>query len=141
VIVVDASAAVDLLLRRSAANQIADLMRENEDDVHAPELIYVEAVSALRRRVVAGDSSSRRAAEAIDDLLSLPLEIHPHRPLVRRAWGLRDNLSAYDAAYVALAQSLGDGGVPLLTTDASLARAAHERGRVAAILAGAPPAS
>ena len=86
----------------------------------APELVDLEVVSVLRRQVRAGALDIRRAALALADLGALPLRRTPHRPLLARCWELRDNLTIYDAAYVALAEALG---VLLLTGDARLARA------------------
>jgi predicted nucleic acid-binding protein len=87
----------------------------------APELVDLEVVSVWRRQVSAGAMDERRAVLALADLGTLPLRRAPHRPLLARCWELRDNLTIYDAAYVAVAEALG---VPLLTGDARLARAA-----------------
>ena len=86
----------------------------------APHLIDVEVVSAWRRVAAAGDLDVRRVELAMDDLRSLPLQRVGHLPLIDRCWGLRENLTAYDAAYVALAEA---AAVPLLTADAKLAAA------------------
>ena len=86
----------------------------------APELVDLEVVSVWRRQVSAGAMDERRAVLALADLGTLPLRRAPHRPLLARCWELRDNLTIYDAAYVAVAEALG---MPLLTGDARLARA------------------
>jgi predicted nucleic acid-binding protein len=86
----------------------------------APHLIDVEVVSALRREHRAGRIGTERAMHALADLPRLPLRRVTHTHLLARAWALRDNLSAYDATYVALAERLR---APLLTADARLARA------------------
>jgi predicted nucleic acid-binding protein len=86
----------------------------------APELVDLEVVSVWRRQVSAGAMDERRALLALADLGTLPLRRTPHRPLLARCWELRDNLTIYDAAYVAVAEALG---VLLLTGDARLARA------------------
>jgi predicted nucleic acid-binding protein len=86
----------------------------------APELVDLEVASVWRRQVSAGAMDERRAVLALADLGTLPLRRTPHRPLLARCWELRDNLTIYDAAYVAVAEALG---VPLLTGDARLARA------------------
>ena len=122
-LVIDASAATELLLGRAPASVIADHVAEHGYDLHAPHLIDVEVLSAVRRLVASGDASAERADAVVIDLLDLPLARYPHDILLPRIWALRDNLSAYDAAYVALAEGLADDGVPLLTTDARLAGA------------------
>ena len=88
-----------------------------------PHLIDVEIVSAVRRLVASGDAAVERGEEAVADLLDLPMARYPHDILLPRIWELRQNFSAYDAAYLALAEALTDEGVPLLTTDARLAHA------------------
>lgn len=86
----------------------------------APDLVDLEVTSVLRGRLAGGHMSSRRAELALTDLVVLPLERSPTLRLIRRCWELRDNLTVYDAAYVALAEALE---VPLLTADARLAKA------------------
>jgi predicted nucleic acid-binding protein len=93
----------------------------------APELVDLEVASVLRRQVQGGAVDSRRAALALADLAALPLRRAPHRPLLVRCWELRDNLTVYDASYVALAEALD---VTLLTGDGRLARAPGPRCRV-----------
>ena len=122
-LVIDASATTDLLLARPIAEEIAGHIADHAHDLHAPHLLDVEVVSAVRRLVMAGESTQARAFEAIADLLELPIVRYPHEILVPRIWDLRDNFSAYDAAYLALAEALIDEGVPLLTTDDRFARA------------------
>jgi predicted nucleic acid-binding protein len=103
--------------------------------LHAPHLVDVEVLSALRRLVSSGEATGERAGEAIADLLDLPIERYPHDILVPRVWQLRENFSAYDASYVALAEALADEPVPLLTADARLARAVAGHADVPVILA------
>ena len=79
--------------------------------------------SALRRVVGAGEAPAARAEQALDDLLSLPIERYPHGPLMARVWELRDVLTGYDATYLALAEGLSRSPTALLTTDAAFARA------------------
>lgn len=122
-LVLDASAVVDLLLVRPLAAGVERHIAAHAPDLHAPELLDVEVVSALRRVVSAGEASAARAAEALDDLLELPIQRHPHAPLVPRVWQLREILTAYDAAYLALAETLADRAAPVVTTDAGFARA------------------
>jgi predicted nucleic acid-binding protein len=135
-LVVDASAVAELLLGRPAAERIERHIAEHDYALHAPHLLDVEVLSALRRVVASGDASASRAGEAVADLLDLPVERYPHDVLVPRAWELRDNFSAYDAAYVALAETLTDRGAPLLTADARLARAARAHSDVEVLHAG-----
>ena len=119
-IVSDASALLDLLLRRPAASDIQARV-EAELALHAPHLVDTEVLHALRRWVARGDLAPRRAQEALEDLADLPLVRYPHPPLSARVWSLRERLSAYDATYVALAEGLG---AALLTADRRLARGA-----------------
>jgi len=121
-IVADASALLDLLLRRSAASDIKARV-EAELALHAPHLIDTEVLHALRRWVARGDLAPRRAREALGDLADLPLVRYPHAPLSARVWSLRERLSAYDATYAALAEGLG---AALLTADRRLARGAAD---------------
>lgn len=121
-LVLDASALIDLLLLRPRAPEIERRVAAHAADLHAPELLDVEVVSALRRIVSSGEATVDRAAEAIDDL-ELPIARHPHGPLLPRVWQLREILTAYDATYLALAEALGERLAPLLTTDAGFARA------------------
>jgi len=119
VLVVDASVLVTALADDDADGD-ASRERLRAEDLAAPELIDLEVVSALRRAVSAARMPPRRAALAIDDLNSLPLLRAPHRRLLSRCWELREDLTPYDAAYVALAEALG---APLLTADARMASA------------------
>jgi predicted nucleic acid-binding protein len=90
----------------------------------APELIDLEVASAVRRQCSVGQLDVRRAELALTDLLELPLRRVPHRALLRRCWALRDNLTVYDASYVALAEALE---AVLVTADARLANAPGPR--------------
>ena len=90
----------------------------------APELVDLEVTSVWRRQVRDGAMDARRAALALADLTALPLRRAPHRALLARCWELRDNLTVYDAAYVALAEALE---VTLLSGDGRLARATGPR--------------
>ena len=134
-LVVDASAVAELLLARPVGASVAQRLREHAFDLHAPHVLDVEVLSALRRVVAARDATAARAGEALDDLLDLPIERYPHKVLIPRVWELRDNFSPYDAAYVALAEAIADDGVPLLTADARLARAAAAHTTVSVLLA------
>ena len=129
-LVIDASAATELLLARPSADSIAAHISERGLDLHAPHLIDVEIVSAVRSLVATGEADAGRGEDAIADLLDLPLARYPHDILLPRIWELREDFSAYDAAYLALAEGLSDEGVPLLTTNGRLARAAHAHSAV-----------
>lgn len=90
----------------------------------APDLLRVEAVAVIRRQLASGALTSAQANNAIEDLLNLPLTVYATAPLLRRAWELRDNATAYDACYVALAEALG---CALLTADQRLANSTRVR--------------
>jgi predicted nucleic acid-binding protein len=134
-LVIDASAVAELVLDRPAAGRISRHMADHAYDLHAPQLVDIEVLSALRSVVATGDAPAGRAEEAIEDLLDLPIERYPHAPLLPRVWTLRDNFSAYDGAYVALAEMLTERGVPLLTADAHLGRAVRTHTDVELLLA------
>jgi len=135
VLVVDASAITDLLLGRPSAHRIEAHLVDHSFDLHAPHLLDVEVLSALRRVVASGDAPAARVHEAIVDLADLPIERYPHEMLLARVWTLRGNLSAYDAVYLALAEALSDQGTPLLTSDFRFARAARKHGDSPVVLA------
>jgi predicted nucleic acid-binding protein len=126
-IVTDASVVVELLLGTEGASRIADRLLDPEETLHAPHLLDVEVAQALRRYALAGDVTPRMGELGLSDLLDLPIVRHPHTLLLPRIWELRRSISAYDAAYVALAESLGS---PLLTRDARLARSHGHRARI-----------
>ena len=119
-IVLDASALVELLLGTDAGRRVALRIADPAIALHVPHLADVEVTQALRRYAREGAIGSDTAAAALEDLRALDLERHGHEPLLERIWALRDNLTAYDAAYVALAEAL-EGTV--LTCDGRLARA------------------
>jgi predicted nucleic acid-binding protein len=118
-IVVDASVLMPALVDEG---EKGDRMRARLDGewLTAPSVVDLEVIAALRGIVRGGEVTARRAERALEDLVSLPLDRAPHRRLARRIWELRDNLTAYDASYVALAERLD---TVLLTADAALARA------------------
>jgi predicted nucleic acid-binding protein len=134
-LVIDASAAADLLLARPVADAIARHISDHDHDLHTPHLLDVEVVSAVRRLVASGEATQARGLEAIADLLDLPLVRYPHEILVPRIWELRENFSAYDAAYLALAEALTDEGAPLLTTDERFARATRAQSGIEVLVA------
>jgi predicted nucleic acid-binding protein len=119
VLVVDASVLV-VALGDDGADGDRARARLRDEELVAPELIDLEVISVLRRQLSAGTLDVRRAQFAVDDLRDLPMQRAPHRPLLSRCWELRSNLTAYDAAYVALAEALD---TVVLTADVHLANA------------------
>jgi predicted nucleic acid-binding protein len=120
VIVLDASAAIDWLLQTAAGKQIEERIYERGESLHAPHLLDLEVAQVLRRLVQEGGVSAPRADQAIQDLFDLRLTRYPHFVFLPPIWRLRDNFSAFDAAYIALAQKLG---ATLVTRDSRLASA------------------
>jgi predicted nucleic acid-binding protein len=119
VIVVDASVAVDILLQLDAAEVLMDSMFSETETLHAPQLMDIEVAQVIRRYWRAGDITAARGMQAIEDLQDLPITRYAHEPLLDRIWQLRTNATAYDAAYLALAEALD---AVLLTRDQALAR-------------------
>jgi predicted nucleic acid-binding protein len=123
--VVDASFLTDFLLGRPEALDAleAALAGHEHEPLHAPELIEPETLNALRRLARAGSISDERASEAATDLASARLIRYPHAPLRERVWALRHDLTAYDATYLALAETLDEP--VLITADGGLAARAR----------------
>jgi len=119
-IVLDASAAVEWFLQTSAGQRIEKRIYSRNETLHAPQLLDLEVTQVLRRLALQGVVSVHRANEAARDLLDLRITRYPHVVLLPRIWQLRHNFSAYDAAYIVLAEKLG---AALLTRDARLASA------------------
>jgi predicted nucleic acid-binding protein len=125
--VLDASAVVELLLATELGRAVAARIGDPRLSLHAPHLLDVEVAQALRRYVRGGDLDDEAAAAALEDLRSLDLDRHSHEPLLERVWALRENMTAYDAVYVALAEALD---TTLLTCDGRLQRAPGMAGRI-----------
>ena len=119
-IVVDASVVVEVLLRTPAADAIAERLFTPRETLHAPHIMDVEVTQVLRRYVARGEVEAEHGRSLVALLGQFPITRHPHQPLLARMWELRDNLTAYDAAYVALAEGLR---ATLLTRDQRLASA------------------
>jgi len=119
-IVVDASAILELLLRTPGSAAIESRIFRHKETTHVPALLDLEVAQVLRRYVARGEVAPGRAGVALDLLTGFPMTRYTHEPLLKRIWGLRENLTAYDAAYVALAEALH---APLVTCDARLASA------------------
>jgi len=130
VIVLDASAALELLLNTPAAPRVAQRVLSPRESLHAPHLIDLEVAQVLRRWERAGGLAAARAEEALDDLADLPLARYPHQLLLPRIWSMRANATAYDAAYLVLAEALG---AVLVTRDAALASIPGHAARVEVI--------
>lgn len=126
-IVLDASAAVHLVLNSSVGQRVAERIAEPSQSLHAPHLVDLEVAQVLRRYVHLTEISVQRAQIALQDFIDLDVQRYDHHSFLDRIWQLRDNLTAYDAAYVALAEVLD---AVLLTTDARLAGAPGDRVRI-----------
>ena len=131
-VVVDASVVVEHLVTlrftESASALFRGLVTDPELELFAPDLVYPECASALRKLVAIRAIPEAAGARAVAHLLELPLVITPTARLVSDAWKLRDSLTIYDACYAVLAQKLG---AALITADEKLAKALRTaRGRV-----------
>jgi len=126
-LVVDASALAEYLLGTPTGVGVAELMTDHAaEGLHLPHLAIVETASVLRGWHLSRQVEAARAAAALTDLADFPASRWPAEPLLARIWELRDNLSAYDATYVALAEELD---AMLLTGDRRLARGARSSAR------------
>ena len=126
-IVVDASALVEALLRTPTADAIEMRLFGARETLHAPHLLDIEVTQVIRRYAATGEIDQERGRAALVDLGDFPLRRYPHGFLLPRVWELRNNLTAYDAVYIALAEILD---APLLTRDRRLAAASGHHARV-----------
>lgn len=126
-IVLDASATIDWLLPTPAGLRIEQLIYERDEAIYAPELLDLEVAQVLRRFVREKSISAVRGEEALRDLRLARVRRCPHGMLLPRIWKLRDNLTAYDAAYVSLAEALN---ATLVTRDRKVSAAPGHRARV-----------
>ena len=126
-IVVDASALLEVLLNTPASARISERLFGRNDTLHAPHVLDLEIAQVLRRYTLSGEMGTNRSKQALEDLADLSLNRYPHDVFLLRIWALRHNLTAYDAAYVALAEALD---APLITRDSALSRASGHRARV-----------
>ena len=126
-IIIDASAVLELLLASTTGARIAERAFSETETLCAPHLIDLEVAQVLRRYALSGDLKTTRAAEALQDFLDLPIERYPHDLFLIRIWQMRHNVTAYDAAYIALAEALD---AVLITTDVRLASASGHDARV-----------
>jgi predicted nucleic acid-binding protein len=120
VIVLDASAVLELVLNTESGIRVRHRVADVNETLHAPHLLSVEVVQVLRRYAATGSITPESVAAALEDLVELDITRYEHEPLLRRVWELRDNVTAYDAVYLALAELLD---APLLTFDSRLATA------------------
>jgi predicted nucleic acid-binding protein len=132
-IVVDASVLANALADDSVDGDRARGRLADDASLHAPHLIDLEVLSVLRRWAATGHLGARRVDLALSDLADLPITRYPHLPFLPRVWELRDNVSPYDASYVALAETLG---CPLVTADRRLSGARGLRCTVEVLAAG-----
>ena len=126
-IVLDASAAIEMLLNSPAGVRLATRLGSSDEGIHVPHLVDLEIGQTLRKYVISRVFDVHTAASALDHWLSLDVERYPHNVLLGRVWQLRANVSAYDAVYIALAEALG---TRLVTTDRRLARVPGLQGLV-----------
>lgn len=126
-IVIDASAMLEFLLQTRLGTRVESRLFRDGDEWHAPHLVDVEVTQALRRLVRSGEVTQARAADAIADLGDFDLHRHAHVDLLTRAWQLRENVTAYDAMYVALAEILD---ATVITCDRPLVKAPGHRARI-----------
>jgi predicted nucleic acid-binding protein len=127
VIVVDASAVVEALLQTPAAEAVERRLFSAQETLYAPHLLDVEVAQAVRRYATLGTIDPERGRAALIDLADFPVHRYPHDLLLPRIWELRHNLTAYDAAYVALAEALD---ALLLTRDRRLAAATGHHAQI-----------
>ncbi|MCG6940557.1 MAG: type II toxin-antitoxin system VapC family toxin [Thiohalocapsa sp.] len=126
-VVVDASVILDLLLQGDDAAALTARLLDPARILAAPQLLDVEVAQTLRRYVRTTDMTPARGRAALEDLADLPIERYPHTLLLPRIWDYRDNLTAYDATYLALADALD---CPVWTRDERFAGAPPASGRV-----------
>jgi predicted nucleic acid-binding protein len=127
VIVIDSSIVLEVLLRMPSAAALDKRLFVPGEVLHAPHLIDLEVAQVLRRYTLAGHITSEDGRIALEDFSDFPIRRLPHRILLPRVWELRHNMTAYDAAYVALAEALG---APLLTCDGRLAASPGHDARI-----------
>lgn len=126
-IVIDASVVLELLLRTPASPAVESRLLSSGETLHAPHLLDVEVAQVLRRYATRNEISAMRGRLALEILARFPITRYSHEPLLTRIWALRANMTAYDAAYVALAEALG---ATLLTRDERLSTAPGGRAKI-----------
>lgn len=126
-IVVDASALLEVLLATPTSRPLFRRLFIPGETLHAPHVLDLEVAQVLRRYSARKEIADSRAEEALQDLLDLPLTRYPHDLFLTRIWELRANLTAYDAAYVALAEALP---APLITRDRRIGKSSGHRAKI-----------
>ena len=126
-IVVDASAMLEVLLGTGTGARVEDRLLSRGESLHAPHLLDVEVAQVLRRYAAKGELEPERGREALMDLVDFPIHRYLHDVLLPRIWELRHNVTAYDAAYLALAEALA---APLVTCDARLGSAPRHAAKI-----------
>ena len=116
-----------MLLESSKGARISGRVLAEGETLHAPHLVDLEVLQVLRRYTLSGDLTSERAGQALEDLMDMPLLRYPHMPFMGRIWELRTNMTAYDAAYIALAEVLP---ATFVTCDRRVATAGGHSARV-----------
>jgi predicted nucleic acid-binding protein len=126
-IVVDASGVLELLLRTEKGIKVQERVLDSGESLHSPHLIDIEVTQTLRRLVMLKEITAARGKQALEDHVALNVKRAEHKDLLERVWSLRDAITAYDAAYVVLAEILD---CPLITCDAKLARSHGHKARI-----------
>ncbi len=126
-IVIDASAAIELILRTELGEKVEIRALAPQERLYAPHLLDLEVAQVLRRLTQLREITAARAQEALDDYNGLFVERAAHRELLGRVWQLRDSMTAYDGAYIALAEA---PDAPLLTCDGRLTRSPGHRATI-----------
>jgi predicted nucleic acid-binding protein len=119
-IVVDASAIIEILLKTRLAERCQYRIFDSQEQICAPFLLDIEVIQVLQRYALKCDITPERGNEALEDYIDFPIVRYPHEPLLPRVWELRNNLTAYDATYISLAELLK---APLITCDYKIAGA------------------
>ncbi len=125
--VLDASAVLEIVLGTGVGSRLRRRILAGNESLHSPHLVDVEVAHVLRRYAIAGELSELRGRSALADLADMAITRYPHDRFLHRVWQLRDNLTGYDATYIALAEALG---APLVTSDRRLALAPGHRAAV-----------